>query len=323
MTTTRAIVLPAAERVELRAVALTAPLAADVTIQTRYTAISAGTERMLYAGQMPHPMLQFPVIPGYETVGTVIAAGPDAPAGLIGRDVYVGGARCYDGVNPAWGGQAAMLHADGNRVVTLDGVDPRAGVMLALAATALHGVDIAGDIAGKKVLVLGQGPVGQLAARIATARGAHVVVCDTHAGRLLHAKAAEIYDTSSTTLAAHGVSECAVVIEATGHMAAAAGAISALAPNGTIVLLGYYDQITLPYMPLFLKQARLLTSKEWAPGDLQRCRDMIAAGTLEVADLLTHEISVADAPNQYRTALFDPDCLKMVIRWETGAEGVV
>ena len=323
MTTARALVMPAAQRVELRDVTLTPPLPGDVTITTRYTSISAGTERMLYAGQMPHPMLQFPVVPGYETVGTVTATGPDAPADLLGQTVYVGGARCYTDVNPAWGGQASTLYADGQRVVTLGTIDPRAGVLLALAATALHGVDIAGDVAGKKVLILGQGPVGQLAARIATVRGATVSVSDISTSRLAHATAAARYNTSTESLTAQGVTDCDIIIEATGHMSAAAAAIGCLAMNGTLVLLGYYDQIQLPYMPLFLKQARVLTSKEWAPGDLQRCRDMLRDGSLQVLDLLTHETSVSAAPAQYHTALFDPECLKMLIRWETSPEGGV
>jgi 3-hydroxyethyl bacteriochlorophyllide a dehydrogenase len=98
--------------------------------------------------------VEFPVIPGYETVGRIIATGSNVPHEMLDKMVYVGGARCYEGVNPAWGGQASHLHADYTRVVTLDGMAPTHGVLLALAATALHGVDIAGDITGKRVLIL-------------------------------------------------------------------------------------------------------------------------------------------------------------------------
>ena len=315
MTHARAIVMSAAQTVEVRDVALTPALATDVTVQTLYTSISAGTERMLYAGHMPHPMLQFPVVPGYETVGRVISVGADAPAELLNQIVYVGGARCYVDVNPAWGGQSSILHVDGQRVVTLDGLNPEHGVFLALAATALHGVDIAGEIHGKKVLILGQGPVGQLAARIAKARGATVIVTDVSADRLKHSDADSICDTSTQALTAYGVSDCDVIIEASGSMAAAAGAISALAAGGTIVLLGYYDQIQLPYMPLFLKQARLLTSKEWAPGDLQRCRDLLVSGVLDVSSLVTHRSTLDQITSAYTTALFDPLCLKLLLTW--------
>ncbi len=315
MTHARAIVMPAAQTVEVRDVTLTAPLDTDVTIQTLYTSISAGTERMLYAGHMPHPMLQFPVVPGYETVGRVIAVGSQAPAELLNSIVYVGGARCYVDVNPAWGGQSSTLHADGQRVVTLAGLDPEHGVFLALAATALHGVDMAGDIAGKKVLILGQGPVGQLAARIAKARGAIVIVTDVSAHRLAHSVADEMYDVASQPITAHGVSGCDVIIEASGSMAAAAAAIGALSMNGTIVLLAYYDAIQLPYMPLFLKQARLLTSKEWAPGDLERSRDLMQSGILDVSTLITHRATLDQLSTAYTTALFDPQCLKLLLTW--------
>jgi 3-hydroxyethyl bacteriochlorophyllide a dehydrogenase len=315
MTHARAVVMSAAETVAVRDIELTPALATDVTIQTLYTSISAGTERMLYAGHMPHPMLQFPVIPGYETVGRVIAVGAEAPATLLNTIVYVGGARCYVDVNPAWGGQSSVLHADGQRVVTLEGIKPEHGVFLALAATALHGVDMAGDISGKRVLILGQGPVGQLAARIASARGAHVIVSDVHAERLAHARAEKVCDVSTQSLSSYGVADCDVIIEASGKMDAAASAIGALALNGTIVLLGYYDAIQLPYMPLFLKQARLLTSKEWAPGDLQRSRDLMQSGILDVSTLITHHATLDQISTAYTTALFDPHCLKLLLTW--------
>lgn len=75
---TRAVVIPAAGQVELRDVELKPLGADDVLVRTRLTSISAGTERMLLRGVMPHPMLQFPVVPGYETVGQVIDAGERA-----------------------------------------------------------------------------------------------------------------------------------------------------------------------------------------------------------------------------------------------------
>jgi 2-desacetyl-2-hydroxyethyl bacteriochlorophyllide A dehydrogenase len=75
---TKAIVIPAANTVEIREVELKPLGAEDVLVQTTITSISAGTERMLMRGVMPHPMLQFPVVPGYETVGEVIDAGAES-----------------------------------------------------------------------------------------------------------------------------------------------------------------------------------------------------------------------------------------------------
>ena len=69
-------------------------------------------------------------------------------------------------------------------------------------------------------------------------------------------------------------------------------------------------------MPLFLKQARLLTAREWAPGDLVRCRDMLVDGSLDLRGLLTHSLPVAQVARAYEIALNDPECLKLVLEWK-------
>jgi len=314
---TQAVVIPEPGKVQLQDVALNDPGPDDVIIETAYTSISAGTERMLLAGQMPHPMLQLPVVPGYETVGRVVEVGANVDAAMQDQWVYVGGALCYDGVNAAWGGQSARLFTDAGRVVPLGDVDPRQGVLLALAATALHGVDVMG--AQDSVLIIGQGPVGQLAARIAKNRGAHVIVADRSASRLTHAIADQIINVDETAITEVIEDPVTAIIEASGSMSALAGALPKLANGGTILLLGYYQTLDLPYMPLFLKEARLLTAKEWAPGDLNRCRDLIASGELNVASLLTHDFPITEVTSAYETALNDTDCLKLVLDWTTVA----
>ncbi len=312
---TQAVVISEPGKVGLQQVTLRERCPDDVVVQTAYTSISAGTERMLLAGQMPHPMLQLPVIPGYETVGRVVEVGPEADASLQDRWVYVGGAHCYQGINPAWGGQSATILTPADKVVPLDGMEPRQGVMLALTATALHGVDLLNLQPDSRVLILGQGPVGQLAARIAKQQGAWVAVTDRNPKRLETAVADQTIHVGGESLTDAVTEPVSVVVEATGSMEALAGSLPLLAKGGTIMLLGYYTTLQLPYMPLFLKEARILTSREWAPGDLDRCRDLIAAGQLDVEPLLTHEMGVGDISAAYETALNDEDCLKVVIDW--------
>lgn len=317
---THAIVIPEPNRIELREVELTEPGPDDLVVATAYTSISAGTERMLLAGRLPHPMLSFPIVPGYETVGRVVAAGAGVPAGWLDRWVYVGGARCFTGVNPAWGGQSATLIADYRRVVPLAGVPPQQGVLLALAATALHGIDLLlpaeAATTAARVLVLGQGPVGQIAARLARQRGAWVAVTDREPSRLERSAADVVAQAGAAPLTEQVGGPVQAIVEATGSMQALADALPLLADGGTVLLLGYYDELRLPYMPLFLKQARLLTAREWAPGDLQRCHDLIAAGALDVASLITHQLSVEQVSEAYHTALHDPACLKLVMEWQ-------
>lgn len=321
-TTTRAVVIAQPGQVTLQEVALRAPGPDDVVIRTAYTSISAGTERMLLAGQMPHPQLQLPVVPGYETVGQVVAAGENVDVAWLGRWVYVGGVHCYADLNPAWGGQAATLFAPAARVVPLEGVAPEQGVLLALAATALHGVDQLAIAPGARLLVLGQGPVGQLAARLARSRGAYVIVADRAPTRLARAVADEVIHVDDTPLREAVTQPVDIIIEATGNMAALGESLSLLAPKGVILLLGYYQKLDLPYMPLFFKEARLVAVREWGAGDLQRCRDLIATGALEVASLLTHRYPIAAVEEGYAIALHDPTCLKLVFDWHNGTAQV-
>lgn len=312
---TRAVVITKPQEVGLQDVNLREPAADDVVIETAYTSISAGTERMLLAGQMPHPMLQLPVVPGYETVGRIVDTGTNVSADMRDQWVYVGGAHCYEGVNAAWGGQSSTIISPANRVIPLNSVDPRHGVLLALSATALHGVDVLNVQAGQRVLVIGQGPVGQIAARIAKQRGAWVAVSDLSKERLNLAEGDVVINAGSSDVIEMVGDKVDAIIEASGSMTALTNALPLLNNGGTILLLGYYQKLELPYMPLFLKEAKLLTAKEWASDDLTRCRDIIANGDLDVASLLTHRLPITDVTNAYDIALNHQDCLKLVLEW--------
>lgn len=275
---------------------------------------------MLLDGRMPHPALSFPVVPGYETVGQVIQVGKKVPQDLLGQWVYVGGARCFKGVNPAWGGQSQYITAEADRIVTLNGVPPDIGVILALSATALHGVNVAQVRRNDRVLVLGQGIVGQLAARLARRAGAaQVSVADRVAVRLAASEADRVIDVSKDSLEEAMEGERVdLIIEATGSMAALTGALPLLADHGRVLLLGYYEHIDVPYAPMFMREAQLLVAREWVhgpDGDLPRTRDLLANGELNVNGLLTHRVPLDRIQAAYRLALEDPSCLKVVVEW--------
>jgi 3-hydroxyethyl bacteriochlorophyllide a dehydrogenase len=318
--TSKAVVIPKRHVVELRNVQVHEPKAKDVLIRTAYTSISAGTERMLLDGRMPHPALAFPVVPGYETVGQVVKVGAKAPRELQDQWVYVGGSRCFSGVNPAWGGQSQFISTPADRVITLDGIAPETGVILALAATAQHGVNVAGIHQGDRVLVLGQGIVGQLVARLARLAGAaHVAVVDRVDVRLAAAQADQVINVNQESLEESMNGEPVdVLIEATGSMAALTGALPLLTNNGRILLLGYYEHIDIPYAPIFMREAHILAAREWKfgpDGDLPRVRDIIAHGEIDMSGLLTHRVPIDRIQAAYRLALEDPSCLKVVLEW--------
>lgn len=323
MITSRAVVIPRRHAIELREVQLTEPRADDVLVQTAYTSISAGTERMLLDGRMPHPALIFPVVPGYETVGTIVRVGSNISESMLGQWVYVGGARCFKGVNPAWGGQSQYISTQAERVVPLNGIAPHDGVILALGATAMHGINVAHIEPGDRVLVLGQGIVGQLAARLARLAGADfIAVSDRLDVRLGVSQGDLIINTSTQSLEeAIGRTKVNVLIEATGSMAALSSGLPLLDDHGRVVLLGYYEHIDIPYAPVFMREAQILIAREWVfgrHGDLPHTRDLLARGDLNIDGLLTHRVPIERIQAAYRLALEEPTCLKVVVEWTNG-----
>ena len=321
---TRAIVIPTTNSYHLADDVETPPLGAhDVHIKTRYTSVSAGTERMLLAGAMgPIAGLHFPLIPGYETVGEIVECGDsiaaDDAAGLVGKMAFVGGVPGYPAYTAAWGGQAADIVVSRERIHLLDGITPDfAGVALAPAATAWHGIARANIQQGDLVVILGQGPIGSLAAQVAQGAGARLVVgVDTVPERLRLSPAMLKVDPAHTDLkeALNG-DQIDVLIDATGKMEVLNAAIPLVRQGARVVMLGFYRTIALDFGPVFTREITLLPSREWAAADIPASLDAMRRGTLDPAPLFTHRLPIERLTDIYDIALNDPTCLKVLIEW--------
>src|SRR5271156_3101689 len=117
---TIAVVLKEPEQVELNRLALTAPTSDDVVVDVEWSGVSTGTERLLWSGRMPpFPGLGYPLVPGYESVGRGVDAGPSA-RGRIGGIVFVPGSSCFKTARGLFGGAARRLIAPSGRVNAID-----------------------------------------------------------------------------------------------------------------------------------------------------------------------------------------------------------
>ena len=106
---TLAVILEAPERLALRSLEMKPVEAADVLIEIAFSGISTGTEKLLWSGRMPpFPGLGYPLVPGYESVGRIVDAGPEARA-RIGDWVFVPGANCYTEAHGLFGGTAQRV----------------------------------------------------------------------------------------------------------------------------------------------------------------------------------------------------------------------
>jgi bacteriochlorophyllide a dehydrogenase len=85
---------------------LTPPGNNDVVVDIAWSGISTGTERLLWQGRMPSfPGMGYPLVPGYESVGHIVATGP-ACEQRVGEVVFVPGASCFGEVRGLFGGAA-------------------------------------------------------------------------------------------------------------------------------------------------------------------------------------------------------------------------
>ena len=306
---TLAVVLEAPERLALSRLQLAGPGEDDVVVDVEWSGISTGTERLLYTGRMPaFPGMGYPLVPGYESVGRIAQAG--AKAGRrVGERVFVPGARCFGSVRGLFGGAARRLVVPGAKAVPLDDALGADGVLLALAATAQHA--IAPGVVPPD-LIIGHGVLGRLIARIIVAMGAPPpTVWELNPQRASGARGYSVLAPDDDPRRDY---RC--ICDVSGDSGLLDTLVQRLAPGGEIVLAGFYSApLTFAFPPAFMKEARIRIAAEWREQDLVAVQAMIAAGTLPLDGLVTHQRDFASAPDAYRTAFEDPACLKMVLDW--------
>jgi 3-hydroxyethyl bacteriochlorophyllide a dehydrogenase len=313
MLSSLAVVLEQPKRVSLERLALDEPEAADVTVETLWSGVSAGTERLLFNGQMPaFPGMGYPLVPGYESVGRVVDAGPDAKI-AIGTQVFVPGAKCFgDSVRCVHGGAASLLVAPASRVVPVPAELGENAVLLALAATALHAL---GGSALEGVLIVGHGVLGRLLARLTIASGGEPpVVWEATSLRAAGALGYQVISSDADARKAYQT-----IFDVSGDPAILDPLVQRLAPGGEIVLGGFYDRLSFSFPPAFMREARIRVAAIWRDGDLAKIVKLIEAGTLSLDGLLTHRSAAADASTAYPIAFNDPTCLKMVLDWSSSS----
>jgi bacteriochlorophyllide a dehydrogenase len=304
-----AVVLEEPQRLALASLPIDEPAAGDVVVESRWSGVSAGTEKLLYTGRMPtFPGMGYPLVPGYETVGAVISAGPDAGV-AVGAHVFVPGAHCFGPVRGIHGGTASRLVAAGARVVDIGADLGERGVLLALAATALHALKIA-DPEGP-TLIVGHGALGRLIARLQIARGGEpATVWEQNA---IRATGAEGYGVVAPEDDPRR--DYRSIIDVSGDSQALDGLIQRLRPGGRVTLAGFYDHVSFAFPPAFMREAEIRIAAQWTRGDLPETVEMVRSGALLLDGLITHRRAAREAPEAYPIAFGDPHCVKMVLDW--------
>ena len=303
-----AVVLEQPEQLALSRLDLEAATEDDVVVDIEWSGISTGTEKLLWFGRMPaFPGMGYPLVPGYESVGRISAAGTRS-GGRLGGRVFVPGARCFGDVRGLFGGAASRVVVPGARALPIAESLGEQGVLLALAATAHHAILAEGCRLPE--LIVGHGVLGRMIARLAVMAGGAPVVWDTDAARREGAAGYAVIDPAEDTRRDY---RC--ICDVSGDAALLDTLIARLAPGGEVVLAGFYDTLTFSFPPAFMREARLRIASQWQPADLQAAKALAESGQLSLDGLITHRAEPGDADAAYRTAFGDPACLKMILDW--------
>jgi 2-desacetyl-2-hydroxyethyl bacteriochlorophyllide A dehydrogenase len=310
-----AVWFPRARAVEIRDAQLRELGPDDVRVRAVLSALSQGTERLVYRGEVDEsmaldlPTLEgsygFPVKFGYASVGRVTGTGRDVRGIGEGDLVFALHPHQSEYVVPA-----SLVHQ------LPDGVTPDQGVFLANLDTAVNVVLDAHARFGETVAVFGQGVVGLLATQLLRRAGAQVIAIDPSQIRRDTAErcgAQTILATGDTTLlyaltAGRGVD---IAIEASGNAEALQQAIDGVAVEGTLVVCSWYGgkPVTLDLGGNFHRGRVKIVSSQvgriapaLAPRWDRERRLGLATELLKelvLADLITHRIPFAHAAEAY------------------------
>lgn len=303
----------------------------DVRVRSVASAISHGTEMLVYRGQVPPEMeldlptlrggFGFPVKYGYASTGRVVEAGSTV------RDLAVG-----DLVFALHPHQTEYVVPASFPVLIPDGIEPERAVFLANLETAVNVMLDSGIRLGERVLIFGQGVVGLLLAQLSRQAGASMVIA---VDPLLQRR--ELALTVGADFAlhpdelparAHDLTEgtgADVILEASGQGEALDQAIGLVAFQGTVVVCSWYGskRVSLALGGAFhRKRVRLVSSQvssidsalqpRWTKSRRTRVAiDLMAR--LQLSPLITHRIPFRVAPNAYRLVDEHPDQVVQVI----------
>lgn len=327
--TTMAVVAHAAGDLRIEQIDVPAPKADEARIAIAYGGICGSDLHYWSHGAAGESILKAPMILGHEIVGTVIEAAADGSGPAAGTKIAVHPATPGDTGEPYpadrpnlspgctyLGSAARYPHTEGAfaREVNLPtrmlrelpgGLSLRDAALAEPAAVAWHAVSRAGDVSGKKALVIGAGPIGALAVAVLKRGGAsEIVAVDMHEKPLAIAR--ELGATS--TLRADDQEAIAninadVVIEASGNYRGLASGVRGAVRGGRVVMVGLLPSGEQPALiSLAITRELELVGSFRFNGEIDQVLEALADGSLQIGAAVTHEFPVADGLEAFETA---------------------
>ncbi|HEY2797604.1 MAG TPA: alcohol dehydrogenase catalytic domain-containing protein [Thermoanaerobaculia bacterium] len=182
--------------------------------------------------------------------------------------------------------------------------------------------------AGQSILVVGLGPAGQLALRLARARGAaRAAGADRVASRLATAEATGAHGDAVIDVDREGLAAGArriaggrgfdLVFVGPGKASVVREAAESVAPGGTLLLFTMAppgETWSAPLHDLYFHEISVVPSYSCGPDDTAEALGLIADRGVPVADLVSHRFALSEAPAAFARAREPEGSMKVVFR---------
>jgi L-iditol 2-dehydrogenase len=312
----------------------------EVLINVKSVGI-CGSDVHIFHGKLP--FVQYPVVQGHEATGVVVETceSKDIKVGdrvVIQPQITCG--ECY----PCKTGkyhicdnlQIMGVHTDGvaaeyvaikeERVTKIPADMPfDVGTMIEPLSVAVHAVNLAGDVNGKNVLVIGAGTIGNLVAQAAKAKGAKVMITGRTQYRLDYAKdfgidfcINEREESVREAVAREFGSGADVAIECIGVDRSVNEALEYCRKGGQVVITGVFGEKQLIAINLIQdKELTVYGSQMYREPDYQESIALVQEGKVQLKPLITAHFALEeyDKAYEYMMARKDP-VMKVIVNIE-------
>ena len=301
----------------------TDPLRAnEIKTRTLYSGVTNGTERNnMLGGNYSRPDHELPSNEGYQSVGEVIALGPDVSELRLGDLVFIG---AHTGTQRSPAGHVEFVTiAEDDLVLKLpDDIEPVQAALFGMGGVAMRSCRNAELRMGERLLIVGgAGCIGQMATQIATVMGARVTIGDV-AGRRLElahdiGAAEEVVDVSGDGWDRHiGEGAFDAVIDFAGVPGIEDKLITCVRLQGRMILVAGRWEVNYTFRTGQGQEITIKQNSHFDRDDLRNLCRLVGRGLVRIEPLIQDVVPAAEAPPIYATLRDDSSKLMgTVFQW--------
>ena len=320
------------------------PAVAPHQIKVRMKRIGVcGSDVHVFHGR--HPYTSYPVVQGHEVSAMVVEVGAEvggfAPGDKVTIQPQVVCGRCHPCTHGMYnaceelkvmgfqttGMASEYFVTEAAKALRLpDTMSYEQGAMIEPLAVAVHAVRRCGDVTGRKIVVLGGGPIGNLVAQAARARGAaDVLLSEPSAYRLETASRCGIKVVNPSRenlldriIATFGPDKADAIFECVGMDATLKQAIDCARKGSDIVVVGVFADLAAINVGFVQDhELRLIGTAMYRVEDYLEAIELAAAGLVRLDALITHTVRFPDYLQAYRIIEEQKDkAMKVMVTFE-------